>query len=161
MSVRRAAAFALALCALGVAGVALPWFRVARPDREITFGAPDVAAGLWLVAPAAVGIALLVLVGARHGHLTDRVAWRALLSAALLAATVSLTCLIVMIAPAVSAQARGVAQAPLVPVDRLPAGFVTAGAFAGLAALLLSWLIGLANAVQEGDRTSGPDHSTR
>jgi len=154
MSVRRAAAFTAMLCAIAVGSLALPWFRADLPGRDVAISAADVSPVTWFIAPLSVAIVALVLRASRRGALTASVAWRSLVLAVAAAVVSCAIALAGALFPAISVHAVGVAGAPPVPVDRLPAGFVAAGAFAGIASLLCSWLIGLANALEDdGGRT--------
>jgi hypothetical protein len=82
------------------------------------------------------------------------VAWRSLVGAVAAAVTACAIALAAALFPAVSVRAVGIPDAPQVPVEHLPASFVAAGAFAGIASLLCSWLIGLANAIEDGNGPS-------
>jgi cytochrome bd-type quinol oxidase subunit 2 len=154
MSVRRAAAFTAMLCAIAVGSLALPWFRADLPGRDVVVSAPEVSPVSWLIAPLALVIVILVLRASRRGELTAAVAWRSLVGAVAAAVTACAIALAAALFPAVSVRAVGIPDAPQVPVEHLPASFVAAGAFAGIASLLCSWLIGLANAIEDGNGPS-------
>lgn len=152
MSVRRAVALATLLCAIGAGALALPWFRAAVSGRDVTLSGPEVGPVTWSIAPAAILIVGLVVSAARRGNLTAPSAWWSLMTAAAAAMFACAAALLTVWFPGAGVRAEGVAGAPLVPLDRLPAGLVAAGAFAGVAALVCSWMIGIANVVESGDR---------
>ena len=154
MSVRRAAALTAMLCAIAVGSLALPWLRADLLGRDVMISAAEVSPVTWLIAPLSIAIVVLVLRASRRGGLTGSVAWRSLVLAVGAAALACAIALVGTLAPALSVRAVGIADPPVVPVDRLPAGFVAAGALAGVASLLCSWLIGVANVIEDGTDSS-------
>ncbi len=150
MSVRRAAALTAVLCAIAIGSLALPWFRADLNERRVDVPALQVSPVLWLIVPIAITIVALVLRAARAGALTGSTAWRSLTAAALAGGVGCVVALCATLLPSIVVRAADVTNAPDVPVDRLPAGFVAAGAFAGVTALVCSWLIGVANAIDDG-----------
>ena len=153
MSVRRAAALTALLCAIAMGSLALPWFRADLHGREVVFGASSSSPVVWVIAPLGPAIVFWVLRAARRGALTGQVAWRSLTFAVAAAVVGCAVAIAVTLWPSIAVGPVGVTRAPQIPVGRLPAGFVAAGAFAGIASLLCSWMIGVANAIEDGDRT--------